>query len=49
MVSSLKLLKLLFTFRNTFYVINDDDDHDHDADNDDALGMMTILILLIIK
>jgi len=49
MVSSLKLLKLLFTFKNTFYVITDDDDHDHDADNDDALGMMTILILLIIK
>ena len=39
MVSSLKLLKLLFTFRNTFYVINDDDDvDDHDADNDDDIG-----------
>ena len=39
MVSSLKLLKLLFTFRNTFKVINDDDDDDdHDADNDDDIG-----------
>ena len=39
MVSSLKLLKLLFTFRNTFYVINDaaaaaaDDDDIGDDDN----------------
>ena len=39
MVSSLKLLKLLFTFRNTFYVINDAaaaDDEDDIGDDDNT-------------
>ena len=38
MVSSLKLLKLLFTFRSTFYVINDTAAAAAAAADDDDIG-----------